>query len=210
MKLNFEDITFLIKDKKFKEAIDVLDKLILEDYNNSKYHNLKGVLHYNLEEFYEAIKSFTNLIKLKIEESNVYHLRGLSNLRIGKIENAKSDFNKAILINKNYAEAYFGLGILYFEEFEHLKAIDYFIQSIKIKNKFDHALGYLTLALASTDQLLDNDSNIVSLHNKIRKIKIDYSENKFIENSLVKNFLLEISNILILTQHKYLEKIIHF
>ena len=196
MKLSFEDISFLIKDRKFKEAIDCLDKLILNDPENSKYHNLKGALHYNLEQFSDAIKSLTNIIKLKIDDPNVYHLRGLSNFKIGEIESAKKDFNQAISINKNFAEAYFGLGIIYFEKFENSKAIDYFVQSTKMKNKFDHAIGYLTLALASTDQVLTSDSSIINSHNKIRKIKIEYSKDKFIDDIIVKNFLFQIDNIL--------------
>ena len=168
--------------------------MILEDNENSKYHNLKGLLHYNLEEYKNAIESFTNLITLKIEEPKIYHARGLSNLRIGQIENAKNDFNKAISINKNYAEAYFCLGMLYFEKFENFKAIDYFIQSIKIKNKFDQAIKYLSLALA-TNELLTYNSNIINSHNEIRKIKVNYSENKLIDDIIVKDFYDKVDNI---------------
>ena len=53
MMLTFNDVLNLLKDKKFTEAQKNLDELIKKDQGNLDYHQLKGTIHFNLEELNE-------------------------------------------------------------------------------------------------------------------------------------------------------------
>ena len=196
MKLNFNEVLLLVRDKKFEEAITYLNKLIDDDDKNFKYYHLKGTLHFNIDEFNEAISCFSNALAINKDDSNIYYLRGASNLKSKKYEEAKQDFNKAIDLNENFSEAYFGLGVFYSENNKNTLAIENFLKSIKLKNNFKQPVLNLIKTLTLTKDIEPYDSIIISKHNQINKINFPYSFNKYIKNDEIKKFLKKINNII--------------
>ena len=65
MKLSFDEILLLVKDKQFKEALKYINKLISENADNFNYLHLKGTLEFNVGEFSNALISFSSALKLK-------------------------------------------------------------------------------------------------------------------------------------------------
>ncbi len=60
---NTPKIDLLIKEKRFEEALDVINNLLKTDSNDINW-NLKGIILNNLSEFEESIKCFDNALSL--------------------------------------------------------------------------------------------------------------------------------------------------
>ena len=196
MKLDFNEILLLVKSKKIQQALNQLDILIEEDGNNFNYYHLKGTLHFNLEELSDAIKCFSSALAIKNNDINMYYLRGASYVKQQNYQKGKQDFEKAITLKKNFSEAYFGLGILYYESYQNLLAIENFLKSIKFKNNFSQPALHLIKILTQTKNIKSEDSIIISKHNEINMINFNYSSNEYIEDKRIKNFLINLDNII--------------
>ncbi|MEN0045692.1 MAG: tetratricopeptide repeat protein [Bacteroidota bacterium] len=59
-----------------------------------------------------AVQEFNDLIEESAEENpTLYKLRGNANMLLGEYQYAINDYNRAILLNENFAEAYFNRGL---------------------------------------------------------------------------------------------------
>lgn len=70
-----------------------------------------GINHLNMDEFNEAIKCFNYLLNDDPLDYEIYCLRGRAYHGLELFIQAKSDFYKSVKINKQYAEAYYYLGL---------------------------------------------------------------------------------------------------
>ena len=80
-------------------------------------------------------------------DAHYYFRQGIAYYETGQYDNAISDFNKALEINPNYAEAYYNRGIINLRKQEYDKALDDLekAQSLgfKVDPKFlNNARGY--------------------------------------------------------------------
>ena len=196
MKLNFNEVLLLVKDRKFEEAIKYLNQLIKDDGENFQYYHLKGTLHFNIDELSEAIKSFSSALDINKKDSNIYYLRGVSHLKSGKYTEAKKDFDEAIILKENFSEAYYGLGVLHSENDENTLAIENFLKSINFKNNFKQPVINLIKTLTQTKNTKKYDSIIIDKHKQINEIDFPYSFNKYIEDFEIKKFLIKIDSII--------------
>ena len=196
MKLNFNEILFLVKEKKIKQALNQLDILIADESNNFNYYHLKGTLHFNLEELDDAVKSFSSALAINNNDINMYYLRGASYVKQQNYQKGKEDFERAISLKENFSEAYFGLGIMYSESYQNLLAIENFLKSIKFKDNFKQPVIHLIKALTQTKNIEGKDSIIISKHNEINMINFNYSLNEYIKDEKIKNFLVNLDKII--------------
>ena len=89
MKLSFDEILLLVKDKQFKESLKYINKLISENGDNFNYFHLKGTLEFNIGEFSNASTSFSSALELKKNDYNIHHLRGITYYNLNKFSEAK-------------------------------------------------------------------------------------------------------------------------
>ncbi|GHV04041.1 hypothetical protein AGMMS50229_04560 [Campylobacterota bacterium] len=87
----------------------------------------------------EAIRQFTQAIKLDPNKAQAYYERGLLYGILGEYEKAIEDYTRAIKINPDYADPYVNRGFLY-AKFDHSKAIADFTRAIK--NNPNYAWAY--------------------------------------------------------------------
>tara|TARA_B100000795_G_C22766876_1_gene426092 strand:- start:89 stop:1357 length:1269 start_codon:yes stop_codon:yes gene_type:complete len=196
MKLNFNDILLLVKNKKYNESIEYLDKLIQDDRNNFDYYYLLGISYLNLGKLDNAIESFSHAINIKDDNFIFYHFRGLAYLKLNRLNEAKKDFDKLIELKIDFPEVYNNLGVLLYSLGKNEQAIKNFSKSINLNNKFSQAISGLINALSHTNNIQIDDSEIVSTHNKIKKIYPYYSSLKFIEDKNIKEFFKKTNDII--------------
>lgn len=91
-------------------AIDFYSQAIALKEDPDYYFN-RGLMHYLLSEYREAVSDFTSTIQLNDKHAHAFEMRGNANDETGNPEYALADFDKAIEIDPNYASAYFNRGI---------------------------------------------------------------------------------------------------
>ncbi len=196
MEFNFNDVLLLVKNKKFNEALEFLEKLIKKDQNNFEYHHLKGTIHFNLDELNDAILCFSKTIKINEKNFNMYYLRGAAYTNQGKYTEAKLDFEKAIFLKNNFSEAYFGLGVLYSKKNENLLAIKNYLKSIELNDTFKPPVIQLIKILTRTKNINNHYSAIISKHNEINKLNFNIKYNEHIRDESIYNLVSTLNNIL--------------
>lgn len=87
----------------------------------------KGVnLMYNSSRFAEAEEQFTLAIKYDKNNYEAYYYRGCTKLNRSMYDEAIVDFEKALEVKPNYADAEFNLGYIYFLKNDHDMACYYY------------------------------------------------------------------------------------
>ena len=83
-------------------------------------------------DFIKAIEHFTKALRLNPRQENLYHLRGLTYLKVGQNELAIHDFNKALKIDPKQVVFYSDRGKAYIELGNYWKAILDYSRAIEI------------------------------------------------------------------------------
>lgn len=96
-----------------------------QDQSESAQFFLKGNLALEQKEYAGAIRYYTEALEKKSDFADVHSNRGIAYLRLGELDKALEDFNKAIDIDKTFDEAYFNrAGVLIDKNEFSLAAVD--------------------------------------------------------------------------------------
>ncbi len=117
----------LIQKSKFEEALKILLQIKVED---SKVYFLIGSIYLSLKKIDLAEKNLVLASKLDNKNYSIFHNLGIISQMKGDKESAKSNFLKAIQIDKNI-ETLSEVGKIYFEENDFKKAKKYFEMVLK-------------------------------------------------------------------------------
>ena len=81
--------------------------------NKLNKHHQEGLRRLvNSKEYNKAITSFNKAISKNKNDFKAYNYRGLAKYKINDIKGAIDDFNKSIILNKDYDQSYYNLGNL--------------------------------------------------------------------------------------------------
>ena len=108
--------------KRDPEAIIAYTKSIEIQPHPYAYNN-RGLVYRDKGDNDNALKDYTEAIKLDPKNANAYHTRGLVYGVKGDYDNALKDFNEAIKLDPKYAFAYHTRGLVYAEMGNQEKAI---------------------------------------------------------------------------------------
>lgn len=120
-----------IKQKRFKEAIDILDALILEDevrYGKA-YFDLAGIYR-EQKRFKEAISALMKAEKVDRERALLE--QGFTHLDADKLNKAIEKFKELKEIPKFRQSAFYNLAIAYHRKMDYKKALAYAKEAIEI------------------------------------------------------------------------------
>jgi len=147
------------------EVIRPQDKAL--EYNN------RGLEALQQGDYENAIEQFSNDYKLPEARNNL----GVVLKEIGETERARSEFRRAIKLNRDYAEPYFHLGIIAGEEGRWEEAKKYFEHALDIQPDFVEAgknLGIVYLKLGMIEKsirrlkiTLENAENRDDIHDAL-------------------------------------------
>lgn len=147
---------------------------------NEAFFN-RGMLRYKLEDYSGAIEDFTTLLSMPApntqavyfkstsygdggpgatgiitmysKDADIYNYLGLSRTKLGDIERALKDFNKALQINATDANIFVNRGLAYAANNEQEFANNDFRKALEIEP--DHAIALFNLTMASDDTQKD-------------------------------------------------------
>lgn len=102
------DIQSKIKDKKYGEAISMIDDVIQKTPDNGEYISWRGTIYlFGLRNYEKAIQDFTSYIQMKPNESKQYYYRGEAYKHLDKNIEAVKDFSSCLKNDNEYVDAYF-------------------------------------------------------------------------------------------------------
>lgn len=135
--------------------------------------NERWASHYNLglarlenKKYEEAIENFNSSLKFASfdrQEDLIYNNRGAAQKGLGRINEARTDFLKALEINPRSFEAMGNLGTLFYEQGNYAEAEAQFNKALQI-NPLDVALNY---NLARTKAKLGQHKEALKIYEKI-------------------------------------------
>ena len=107
----------------------------------------------------EALKIVEPLIEKYPNESILFNIRGVCNKAKNEQKDAVNDFNQAVLIKPDYAEAFYNLGVTLREMGDFQNAINAYQEALKHNNHYPKAhnnLGQLFLVMGNLDSAIDH------------------------------------------------------
>ena len=140
-----------------------LNRMTAWDYNR------EGDRYYDLEQYEEAVKSYTEAIQLQANNSMFYNSRGCSYDNLGEYNKAISDYNVAIAIGPLNAVFYYNRGHSYDKLEEYDKAISDYTRAIELSPNNATAYnnrGSIYIVLGRTDEAISDFYKAIELNSK--------------------------------------------
>lgn len=139
-----------------------------------------------------AIVSQSNLNYPKLKNYPIYHnLNGMINLRLFKYNEAVFNFKNAIKLKKDFAEAYFNLGVVYFDKRELSLSYANFLKAYEIKKDYKKARDAI-IELLSYYSPKVSISKIDTINLKLKKVQLNLNN---ISDSKILDFYERCKNI---------------
>ena len=163
MKDNINSFLNLAKEKflskEYDKAIGYLEKIILIEKNNLPALVFMGDILVHKKLYLNAIKIFDDILKIDPKMYFIYNNKGFCLLSLNRIEEAKNNFERCIILKKDFAHAYNNYGITLKKLGNYEEAKNNFLKAIKYENNFFHAynnLGSIQLETNDLDSAIKN------------------------------------------------------
>jgi tetratricopeptide (TPR) repeat protein len=120
-----------------KKAIEYLNNAIELKPDYAEAFGLRGLIYDTvLGQYHQAIKDYSEAIRLHPDYDSLNYNRGLAYSRLGLYRQAIEDFNEAIRIEPYVAEAYFCRGNGYLKLGQYQRASEDFNEAINLKQDY--------------------------------------------------------------------------
>jgi len=132
--------------KNFTGAISDYHEAVKADSSyGMAYYNLAVAIDEYKPDYPEEVKIYSNAIKFKYINGEIYNNRGVAKFKAGDVQGAISDYNHAIQLVPNFAGAYFNRGLAKSTAKQFKEAMDDFNSCLKIDPNI--AIAYLNRGL---------------------------------------------------------------
>ncbi len=105
----------LLREQRYAEAVEFLNKAIERDDNNFEAFNARGVAFFELKKYQEAQLDYDRAIELNANFYKPYYNRARVRTAQKNLSGALDDYNRAIVLQPDSAELYFDRGYVLFE-----------------------------------------------------------------------------------------------
>ena len=161
-----------LKEKNFKEAIDLIYKSINLNRNNYSAFNNLGTCHSNLGNHDESLKNYDKAIKLKPDYAEAYNNKGVVLKNLGRIDEAIESYNKAIKLKPNYIDVYYNKGVALQSIFDFEESLKNYNRSIELKPDYAKAYNNRGVVLKNLGRI----DEAIESYNKAIEIKPGYHD----------------------------------
>ena len=161
LKQLLDEIESAMKAKKYEEVVTLTKKAAELDAKNPAIHYAAGTAYLSpkLRQNAEAVKSFTEVIKLEPKFATAYDRRGDAYLKLGKFKEAIEDFDKYLESNPKFAPDHWRRGIALYYAGRFKDGVDQFELHRKVnpEDVENSAWHYLCNARANTPKKARED-----------------------------------------------------
>ena len=183
-----------LKEKNYKEAINLIKKSInLNKDNYSAFNNL-GTCHSNLGNHDESLKNYDKAIKLKPNYAQAYNNKGVILKNLGRIDEAIESYNKAIKLKPGYHDPINNLGFIFQLQKDYKKALLHFNKALELDHGSENKkfnIGLLNLKFKKFKEGWEGYELRKKLKNRDIKLKrSDSFKNPILDQLKNKNILI--------------------
>lgn len=131
----------LYDNKSLNKALEKFTEYLLQDTTNAMVYKKRGLCYYAEAKYRNALQDFNQSLKILSNQADIYYNKALVYFYIGEIQKSEENAQKAISLQKNYAEAKILLGSIEIQSERYEVALMWFNGAI-IDNKLSHYAYY--------------------------------------------------------------------
>ena len=186
----------IFKSRNFDEALKQLKLIKIDESNNSQILKLFALIYFQKKDWINSIKYFEKILLFENEKFKIYNSIGVALFNLGKINKSIEAYKNSINENSNNDLAYNNLGISYSELGAYEEAAKNYSIALNLNNNNHNAKNNLINIFLVAKLENFNDSPLVKINNKIKKIKNETSISDPIKLEHIKNILSKSDDII--------------
>jgi len=196
LKIEIDKIINLYKQKNFREALILSNKVIEKDKNIPFLLNLNGLINLSLEKWQNAIFAFKKALDSDDKFVEAYNNIGVAYSHIGDDKKAVENYTLAIRLKKDYANGYNNLASHYDDLGQYSEAVENYNHALKFNPENLNAQNNLIHLLNYFNPKKSDDNSIVKANFLIKNIKTDMLISKHISDLSLFEYLTKCNQIL--------------
>ena len=196
LKIEIDKIINLYKQKNFRDALILSNKVIEKDKNIPFLLNLNGLINLSLEKWHNAIFAFKKALDADDKFVEAYNNIGVAYSHIGDDKKAVENYTLAIRLKKDYANGYNNLASHYDDLGQYSEAVINYNYALKFNPENLNAQNNLIHLLNYFSPKKSDDNSIVKANFLIKNIKTDISILKHISDLSLFEYLTKCNQIL--------------
>ena len=196
LKIEIDKIINLYKQKNFRDALILSNKVIEKDKNIPFLLNLNGLINLSLEKWHNAIFAFKKALDADDKFVEAYNNIGVAYSHIGDDKKAVENYTLAIRLKKDYANGYNNLASHYDDLGQYSEAVINYNYALKFNPENLNAQNNLIHLLNYFNPKKSDDNSIVKANFLIKNIKTDISLFKHISDLSLFEYLTKCNQIL--------------
>ena len=196
LKIEIDKIINLYKQKNFRDALILSNKVIEKDKNIPFLLNLNGLINLSLEKWHNAIFAFKKALDADDKFVEAYNNIGVAYSHIGDDKKAVENYTLAIRLKKDYANGYNNLASHYDDLGQYSEAVINYNYALKFNPENLNAQNNLIHLLNYFNPKNSDNNSIVKANFLIKKIKTDISILKHISDLSLFEYLTKCNKIL--------------
>ena len=196
LKIEIDKIINLYKQKNFREALILSNKVIEKNKNIPFLLNLNGLINLSLEKWQNAIFAFKKALDTDDKFVEAYNNIGVAYSHIGDDKKAVENYTLAIRLKKDYANGYNNLASHYDDLGQYSEAVINYNYALKFNPENLNAQNNLIHLLNYFNPKKSDDNSIVKANFLIKNIKTDMLISKHISDLSLFEYLTKCNQIL--------------
>lgn len=196
LKIEIDKIINLYKQKNFREALILSNKVIEKNKNIPFLLNLNGLINLSLEKWQNAIFAFKKALDSDDKFVEAYNNIGVAYSHIGDDKKAVENYTLAIRLKKDYANGYNNLASHYDDLGQYSEAVINYNYALKFNPENLNAQNNLIHLLNYFNPKNSDDNSIVKANFLIKNIKTDMLISKHISDLSLFEYLTKCNQIL--------------
>ena len=196
LKIEIDKIINLYKQKNFREALILSNKVIEKNKNIPFLLNLNGLINLSLEKWQNAIFAFKKALDSDDKFVEAYNNIGVAYSHIGDDKKAVENYTLAIRLKKDYANGYNNLASHYDDLGQYSEAVENYNHALKFNPENLNAQNNLIHLLNYFNPKKSDDNSIVKANFLIKNIKTDMLISKHISDLSLFEYLTKCNQIL--------------
>ena len=196
LKIEIDKIINLYKQKNFREALILSNKVIEKNKNIPFLLNLNGLINLSLEKWQNAIFAFKKALDSDDKFVEAYNNIGVAYSHIGDDKKAVENYTLAIRLKKDYANGYNNLASHYDDLGQYSEAVINYNYALKFNPENLNAQNNLIHLLNYFNPKKSDDNSIVKANFLIKNIKTDMLISKHISDLSLFEYLTKCNQIL--------------